>query len=246
MKTPKSPAADAPRGRRNFLRQSIAIVPLSALAACESRTGTPSAPQSAALSAAPPSTAKPRFFTEEEWAFVRAACDRLIPEDETGPGALSLDVPVFIDRQLEGEFGHAARWYMQGPFFEAPATLGYQSKLTPRESYRLGIAAVDAHCKTHYGKRFADTSHEQQENVLFALEGGKLTFEQVSGRDFFNFLLENTREGYLADPMYGGNRNMGSWKMIGFPGARADYADWVSRHGEAYPLGPVSVEGQQG
>jgi gluconate 2-dehydrogenase gamma chain len=37
---------------------------------------------------------------------------------------------------------------------------------------------------------------------------------------------------------------MASWKLIGFPGARYDYRDWVDRHGEPYPLPPVSIMGR--
>lgn len=62
---------------------------------------------------------------------------------------------------------------------------------------------------------------------------------------FFNQILANTKEGYFADPMYGGNLHMGSWKMIGFPGARADFKDWVSQYGKVYPLGPVSIGGEK-
>ncbi|MBV9727128.1 MAG: gluconate 2-dehydrogenase subunit 3 family protein, partial [Gammaproteobacteria bacterium] len=43
---------------------------------------------------------------------------------------------------------------------------------------------------------------------------------------------------------YGGNRDMCSWKMIGFPGARYDYRDWVGRHNERYPYPPVSIAGR--
>jgi gluconate 2-dehydrogenase gamma chain len=39
---------------------------------------------------------------------------------------------------------------------------------------------------------------------------------------------------------------MGSWKMIGFPGARADFLDWVDKHGGRYPLGPVDIAGGKG
>jgi gluconate 2-dehydrogenase gamma chain len=38
---------------------------------------------------------------------------------------------------------------------------------------------------------------------------------------------------------------MGSWKMIGFPGARADFLDWVDQHGARYPLGPVGIAGRR-
>jgi len=53
-------------------------------------------------------------------------------------------------------------------------------------------------------------------------------------------------EGMFADPVYGGNRNMAGWKMIGYPGARYDYRDWVERHNERYPLPPVSIGGRAG
>jgi gluconate 2-dehydrogenase gamma chain len=51
-------------------------------------------------------------------------------------------------------------------------------------------------------------------------------------------------EGFFADPIYGGNRDMAGWKLVGFPGARYDYRDWVERHNEAYPLPPVSIMGR--
>nr|WP_272901273.1 hypothetical protein [Herbaspirillum frisingense] len=47
-------------------------------------------------------------------------------------------------------------------------------------------------------------------------------------------------EGYFCDPVDGGNKGMAAWKMIGFPGARADYYDWVDQYGRTYPLPPVS------
>ncbi len=47
-------------------------------------------------------------------------------------------------------------------------------------------------------------------------------------------------EGFFADPLYGGNRDMVSWKMIGFPGARYDYREYIEANIiEPYPLPPV-------
>jgi gluconate 2-dehydrogenase gamma chain len=48
-------------------------------------------------------------------------------------------------------------------------------------------------------------------------------------------------EGFFADPLYGGNRDMVSWKMIGFPGARYDYRDHIDKHNVPYPGGPVAI-----
>jgi gluconate 2-dehydrogenase gamma chain len=48
-------------------------------------------------------------------------------------------------------------------------------------------------------------------------------------------------EGFFADPLYGGNRGMASWKMLGFPGTRYDYRDHIDKYNQPYPLGPVSI-----
>ena len=62
---------------------------------------------------------------------------------------------------------------------------------------------------------------------------------------FFATLLSNTKEGYFADPMYGGNYGMQAWSYIGFPGARAGFTEWVDQHNVKYPLGPVSIKGER-
>ncbi len=224
--------------RRDFLCTMVALVPTLSIAAC--------APLSA-LRTSPGQTYSLRYFTQEEWAFLQAACARLIPADENGPGAVELGVPEFIDREMDGTFGYAATWYMQGPFASAVPELGYQSPLTPRAVYRAGIVAVDAHCWQTFGnKSFSELPVTQQDAVLSDLESGTLDFENVSGKAFFGFLLQNTKEGYLSDPIHGGNKDMASWKMIGFPGARADFLDWVDKHGVRYPLGPVGIMGRRG
>jgi gluconate 2-dehydrogenase gamma chain len=221
--------------RRDILSKMMVLVPTLSIASC---TILP------ALRTSPPPGKSPRYFTLEEWAFLCAACARLIPTDANGPGAVELGVPEFIDREMDGAFGHAATWYMQGPFASARPELGYQSPLAPREVYRAGISAVDAHCRRSFGnKPFFELPVMTQDAVLTDLESGALDFENVSGKSFFGFLLQNTKEGYLADPIHGGNINMESWRMIGFPGARADFADWVDQHGARYPLGPVGIAG---
>ncbi len=62
-----------------------------------------------------------------------------------------------------------------------------------------------------------------------------------AGAAFFELILNDTTQGFLADPIYGGNRDMCAWKMIGFPGARYDYRDWVTRHNEPYPYPPIGI-----
>ena len=235
--------------RRHFLRRSIVIVPVLALTGAQiTRAGLP-APTQAPLTAAAGvvSVYSPVFFQPEEWLFINAAVARLIPSDGQGPGALEAGVPEFIDRQMDAVFGYAAIWYMQGPFVESKPEFGYQAALAPRDLYRSGIAGINSYCKTSFsGKSFAELDAANQDATLKLAEAGTLALEGTSSKAFFGFLLQNTKEGYLSDPIHGGNKNAASWTMIGFPGARADFADWVGRPGEKYPLPPVSINGPQG
>lgn len=74
------------------------------------------------------------------------------------------------------------------------------------------------------------------------MEDGKIDLgAQVNSQAFFELMLQNAREGYLADPIYGGNKNMVGWKMIGFPGARYDYRLYIERRNENLALIPVSL-----
>ena len=80
------------------------------------------------------------FLSDAEWVFIMAAVARLIPSEGEGPGAIEARVPVFIDRQLSGDFGRAATLYMQGPHVpDADPNLGYQSPLSPAQIYRGAI-----------------------------------------------------------------------------------------------------------
>ncbi|MCW1933763.1 gluconate 2-dehydrogenase subunit 3 family protein [Pararhodobacter zhoushanensis] len=187
---------------------------------------------------------QPDYFTAAEYAFIMAATDRIIPEDGEGPGALETRVPVFIDRQLAGDFGTAADLYMEGPFnAAADPFLGPQSPLTPAQIYRGGIAAFDAWCAQTHNASFADLDAETQDAAITALSDGGVPLDPEL-REFWDLLLQNTREGYFSDPQYGGNAGMASWVYIGFPGARGSFFEWVGRD-EAYPLGPVNIAGER-
>ena len=181
------------------------------------------------------------FFIEPEIAFIEAAVDRLIPPDNIGPGALGLDVAYYIDGQLESAYGNGERMYLEGPFGAGTETQGYQLPLRPSEFYRIAIADINNYCSSNFqGKSFAELNIDTQEQVLSGLEKGEIFLTTVPGEVFFGLLLQNTIEGYFSDPVHGGNRDMGSWKMIGFPGARADFrADVGKSEPVIYP--PVSL-----
>ncbi|GGH61281.1 gluconate 2-dehydrogenase subunit 3 family protein [Frigidibacter albus] len=187
----------------------------------------------------------PEYFTAEEWQFVMSATALLIPSGPT-PGAIEARVPVFIDLQLASGFGSADDWYMAGPHIaDADPLLGWQSPLTPAEIYREGIAAVNAWCEQTHEAPFADLLPQTQQEVMTALSEDEVPLPPEL-RGLFDLLLQNTKEGFFADPKYGGNHRMAGWTHIGFPGARASFLEWVDKHNVPYPLGPVAISGERG
>ncbi len=182
------------------------------------------------------------FFTVREAAFVQTAVDHLIPADELGPGAREAGVAVFIDRQLAGAYGTAAKWYMRGPFGESVPEQGYQRPLTPQELYRFCIREIDALCESRFGSPFDGLSPEQQRKVLEEMDRGELELAAVPVREFFSMLLQNTMEGFFSDPIYGGNREKVGWRLVGFPGVGAAYRSRVEQYGVPYAVEPVGIE----
>ncbi|UQZ88369.1 gluconate 2-dehydrogenase [Deltaproteobacteria bacterium Smac51] len=190
---------------------------------------------------------QPVFFNEQEWKAVIALCDRLIPDDETGPGAVAAMVPVYIDRQMGTEYANGGLWYMHGPFYpETAPEFGYQYKYTPRDIYRIGLSEVAAHCKSKHDKTFDTLEEKPQTDLLKGLEDGSIELEAIPGPVFFSQLLANVKEGFFADPMYGGNSGMVGWKMLGFPGAQGDYREVITKHNQEITIAPVSIKRQEG
>ncbi|MNP04208.1 Gluconate 2-dehydrogenase subunit 3 precursor [compost metagenome] len=170
-----------------------------------------------------------------------AIFDRLIPEDELGMSASQAGCVVFLDRQLAGPYGQAASTYRLGPFKQGTPEQGPQFRLTPAQRYREGLARLGDYSRSQHGKLFSALEPERQDDLLRAMEAGQDRLPSALDADFFALLLQNVREGYLADPMYGGNRNMVGWRLIGFPGARYDYRPYLHKKGQPLHLEPVSL-----
>jgi len=235
--------------RRYFLA-SVSSLPILAFAgAAAARSISGSLPWKS-FAGEPPKPVNPMgwfFFTPDEVATVEAIVDRLIPSDHLSIGGKEAGCAVFIDRQLAGSFGKSSRLYMKGPFAAGLSTQGYQGVLTPEGRYRDGLRALNDYCRGAEGKVFAQLPPARQDAVLAGLEGGKIDLKLAQGlssRAFFELLLQNTMEGFFADPLYGGNKGMAGWKLVGFPGARYDYRDHIEKHNVPYPKGPVSIYGE--
>jgi gluconate 2-dehydrogenase gamma chain len=225
-----------PIPRRSFLFGAGTAVAAGLAPAANAQT--PPAAQAAAATATEPLLT----LTPTEHAFMAAAADTLIPADALSPCGSECGVAVFIDRQLAGAYGSGARLYRDGPFPKGKPELGYQLALTPREFFRAGIAAANDWTRKTYGKDFDRLGEAQREAALQAMEAGKAEFPGFTSAMFFDALLQITMEGFFADPIYGGNRDMAAWKMVGYPGLPATYREEIRTYfGKKYDKPPRSI-----
>jgi gluconate 2-dehydrogenase gamma chain len=164
-----------------------AVIPVDALF----RRASGSLPQSAAGAADALET-----LTAGEGATLEAITARLIPSDESGPGAREAQAARYIDRALGGALTDA------------------------RETYRRGLAAVDAYARASRGAPFAQLSAADQDAVLRDLEANKATGFDGDAAAFFNLVRAHTIQGTFSDPFYGGNANFVGWDLVAYPGVR--------------------------
>lgn len=198
---------------------------------------------------APPPEGVLNFFSLHEALTVEAVTARILPGTPDDPGAREAGVVYYIDNMLSypNSFGEAT--YRKAPFAEtyqgdAPPTgdtngfdviwiaedeverYGYQSILTPRDTYRTGLASLDRFANDRFGADFVSLGESQQDELVGAMIDGEATgFEDPSGESFFHVLRRHTCEGMFADPVYGGNRDLVGWRLIGYPGAQRAYTE---------------------
>ncbi|TFW31520.1 gluconate 2-dehydrogenase subunit 3 family protein [Massilia horti] len=223
--------------RRTFFKTTAAALatPTGALAAGQAgHDQGANAPQ-------PAGNVSYMFFRPDEARFVEAATERLIPADSNGPGALAAGVPSYIDRQLGGAWGAGERLYRSGPWRQGIPGQGYQLPFTPAELFHNALRGIDADLRQRHNTSFDRLPVADQDAYLKTLQNSKQDFNGVPGSTFFESLLALTIEGFFADPIYGGNRDMVAWKMIGFPGAYASYYELVDQYGLLYTRAPMSI-----
>ena len=200
------------------------------------------APPAKDASPLPPATEPHLTLTATEAAFLSAAYDTFIPADRLSPSGTDCGLVAFIDGQLAGAWGGGARLYRSGPFIEGKREQGYQLSLTPREFFAAGIKATNAWTRKTYGKDFDRLSPAEREAALKTMDAGKAELAEINGKQFFEMLLQSAMEGFFADPIYGGNRDKVSWRMVGYPGLPATYAGKALEYrGKKIVIEPQSI-----
>jgi gluconate 2-dehydrogenase gamma chain len=180
---------------------AAALIPVAALHLGAPTSGRPSAPAYV-------------FFDAAEARFVEAACERLIPADTAGPGALSADVPRYLDRQLAGAWGAGIIPYRGGSWQAGTPSVVRWARFAPALLFRTALSAMR-------GTPFHRWPAGAQDAYLRQLAAGGATLAGVPSQVFFQMLLALTVEGFFSHPVHGGTRDRVAWSMVGFPGAHA-------------------------
>ena len=149
-------------------------------------------------SAAPALPAREAYetLTAAESDVLEAVTGRLIPADQSGPGAREARAAHYIDRALAGPLS------------------GF------RAQYATGLAALDAYAQAKNSAPFARLAPADQDAVLTDVQTGAATSFPGTSTIFFVLVRTHTIEGTFSDPYYGGNANFIGWDLIGYPGVR--------------------------
>lgn len=215
----------------------------------------------------PPPSGYWRFFTPEEAQAVEAYAARLLPGTPDDPGAREAGVVYYIDNLMAHPDGFAEAVYRNPPYVETYAEdappeqaegdrqvvwvsedqierYGYQSIYTPREVLRMSIAALNRLAIQQHNAAFAALTEQQQDAIIESMATDEAEgFEPVGAKAVFNTLRRYTMEGMFSDPVYGGNRDMVGWRLVGFPGSQRAYTPGELREeGSGLKRAPWNLE----
>jgi gluconate 2-dehydrogenase gamma chain len=133
-----------------------------------------------------------------EMKTLEALLAQLMPKDKLGPGAVEIGVPQYISGSL---------------------TDSYRSLLP---TYRNFLSALDEAAGSAGADSFEALSSGAQVKLLEEVESGTApgvpAAAKAEAEAAFQLVLEHMREGMFGDPMYGGNKDLEGWKLIGYPG----------------------------
>jgi len=186
--------ADTKLSRRRFLRNAAfaggGVYLVEWGWACkEDAKPAPAQPVAQKPQDAAPISSAHRVFTNAEFAALTAAVARVLPTDED-PGALEAGVPEYFDRALTDPDLHRMR-----------------------DDFVGGLNALDRASKRQNQTPFAQATPEQQDALLRKFA----TMPAASGEaHFYETLVTFTLEGFLGDPVYGGNQKRVGWALVGF------------------------------
>jgi len=171
----------------------------------------------------------PEWLNDDEFRILSAACDRMVPADEHGAGAVVAGVPDYIDGLLGAFTVDPPRIWARGPTsgrFGGDAAFSRFHELSPLDelAWRMriegsaglperefngpvvGLQEIYRQGLADLGTEFCDRTPVEQDGLL------------RDHPEFTAVLYGHVCEGMYGAPEYGGNRDGVGWKAIDFDG----------------------------
>ena len=171
----------------------------------------------------------PAWLTDDEYRITEAACERLMPAGDHGPGARAAGVAEYIDQLLGAFTFDPPRIWAGGPTSGrkgGDARFTSFHRLSPLDelAWRTRIEGSNG----VPDREFNGPVTGYQERYRSGLAGLGADFcdldeaEQLArlraDRAFADLLFTHACEGMYGAPEYGGNRGLAAWRAIGFEG----------------------------
>ncbi|MGI8991879.1 MAG: gluconate 2-dehydrogenase subunit 3 family protein [Bryobacteraceae bacterium] len=157
-----------------------------------------------------------RFFTSEEARLMEAIGRHIIPQDDRDPQHQIPIVP-WTDERLYENRGDGYR---------------HEDMPTDRDSYRIGLAAVQEIARHLHDREFSELDWREQELILKSLHdakpaAGEDTWKRLPLDRFWLLLVKDCVEAYYAHPW--------AWDEIGYGGPAYPRAYMRLEHGQPEP-----------
>jgi hypothetical protein len=170
-----------------------------------------------------------RFLTDDEYAIVEAAADRLIPPVDGHPGGAALGVADYVDTLLGAFTFDPPRVWAGGPFSGragGDASFGAFMPLSELETLAWRTRIEGSRGIPERERNGPVRGWQECYREGLAALGADFTAVDAAEQDrrldaagaFTRILYEHACEGAYGAPEYGGNRDGAGWRAIGFPG----------------------------
>lgn len=171
-----------------------------------------------------------RFFTDDEVETLRAVFAIVMPASEEHPGAVELGAVEYVDTTLGAFTFDPPRVFTGGPFSGrsgGEASWSSFLPLSPLEelAWRTRIEGARGDPAREFNGPVRGWQEIYREG-LAALGGDFVRVDAQTQRDRWHdapaelrtLVWEHACEACYGPPEYGGNRDLGGWVAIGFPG----------------------------
>jgi hypothetical protein len=170
----------------------------------------------------------PVYLSPAQYAVIAAACERLIPADES-PGAAGAGAADYIDGLLGAFCFDPPRIWAGGPFSGRTRGAAGFDKFIPLDpldelAWRTRIEGSKGLAEREWNGPVIGLQERYQDGIAaVGADFAALEAEDQDGRleavpEFRSLLYEHACEAMYGPPEYGGNRDLAGWQSIGFAG----------------------------